>query len=472
MTDDLIWTSAHELGAMYRSGEVSPVEVVDAVLDRLEEVEEHINAFVTVTAELARDDARKAEESFRKDEDLHPLHGVPMSVKDLSETSGIRTTYGSPAFADFVPDYDSIAWERLKATGVILIGKTTTPDFGLLGVTESTLTGTTSTPWDPERASGGSSGGAAASVAAGVAPLAWGSDGGGSIRVPSSLCGAVGIKPSVGRIPHLNNFEADTTDGPITRVVADAAMLLDATAGRDDRDRFTLANPEESFVEAALREGDLSGMRIAFSPDLGQGPIDPEVRRVFGEALDHIRNMGAIVEQVEMDLPPAMEYVISYWGPIYQSVVDEMEAFGLEPWETFTMVAERARELDLRDISHALREGKTQLYEDYMGVFATHELLLTPTTPTAAFPHVGEQGGPSVVDGVEVEHAGGHLHALTESPTHAGMPALSVPCGFTDEGLPVGLQIVGPRFGDADIIFGAACYERSTDWTNRHPLVG
>jgi Asp-tRNA(Asn)/Glu-tRNA(Gln) amidotransferase A subunit family amidase len=191
------------------------VEVVEAVLDRMDQVDPVLNIMVTSTAEQARDDAKVAERRFLAGGDLPALYGIPMTVKDLAETAGVRTTYGCTAFADNVPDFDAIGWARLKEQGVILLGKTTTPEFGLIGVTESKLTGSTSTPWRPGYNASGSSGGAAAAVVAGVGPIAWGSDGGGSIRVPSSLCGAVGIKPSLGRIPTLNSVDGDETDGPI-----------------------------------------------------------------------------------------------------------------------------------------------------------------------------------------------------------------------------------------------------------------
>lgn len=236
-------------------------------------------------------------------------------MKDLTDTAGVRTTYGCVAYADHVPDKDAAAWSRLKDAGTILLGKTTTPEFGFLGVTESKLTGTTGTPWDPARAAGGSSGGAAASTAAGVAPVAWGSDGGGSIRVPASLCGAVGVKPSTGRIPHLANTEPDTTEGPITRRVVDAALLLDATVGPHPLDRLSLPATGERYAEAALAAGDLSGLRIAADRGLLHGPVDVETQRVFAAALEDLRAAGAVVEETQVEVPDPMAFAVAYWGP-------------------------------------------------------------------------------------------------------------------------------------------------------------
>ncbi|MBZ3901484.1 amidase [Streptomyces griseiscabiei] len=468
--DQILWHSAHELGQLYRRGEVSPVEVVDAALGRIEKVDGALNVMVTVTADAAREQAREAERRFAACEDLPPLYGVPITVKDLTDTAGVRTTYGCVAFADHVPTEDAPAWARLKRAGAILLGKTTTPEFGLLGVTESKLTGTTGTPWDPGRAAGGSSGGAAASTVAGIAPLAWGSDGGGSIRVPASLCGAVGVKPTVGRIPHAGNTDPDTTEGPITRHVVDAALMLDATVGPHRRDRFALPATGDRYAEAATAEGDLTGIRIAASFDLDQGPIDPQTRRVFAAALDDLRTAGALVEEVPIELPDPCEYFIDYWGPEYIAAVDEMRSYGLEIWPLIEETTDRARAtLTPARVSSAMRETKTRIYEAYAGVFEHFDLFVCPTTPVPAFLHVGDRGGPARVDGHDIADPGLFLHRMTESPSHAGLPAMSVPCGFTTDGLPVGLQFVAPLYADAAMLSAAARYERATDWWTRHP---
>lgn len=470
MTDDLIWLSAHELGHLYRSKDVSPVEVVDAVLDRLEAVNDQINAFVTVTAVEARAQAKAAEARLRTETDLPALFGIPITVKDLTDTVGVRTTYGSVGYAHHVPSEDAIAWSRLKSSGTILIGKTTTPEFGLLGVTESKLTGTTGTPWDPTRASGGSSGGAAAATVAGIGPLAWGSDGGGSIRVPSSLCGAVGFKPTSGRIPHNHNSETDSTEGPLARQVVDAALMLDVTVGPDVRDRICLPHTGDAYAEAALAEGDLTGRRVAFNYTLGgQVPLDPEVRRVFTSALHDLEAAGALVEETDIDLPDTHDFFMQYWGPEYLTICAQMRAEGQDVWPLMDYVCDQARKYDGEAVSRGFRETKTVIYEAYAKVFASYDTFVIPTTPISAFPHAGDLGGLEIIDGQHVKHAGLALHSLTESPSHAGLPALSVPCGFTSDDLPVGMQIIGPRLADADVIQVAARYERATDWHTRHP---
>ncbi|MEU1515081.1 amidase [Streptomyces sp. NPDC005811] len=469
MSDDLCWKSAAELGELYRRREVSPVEAVDAALDRMDQVDPVLNIMVTVTADQARADAEEAERRLRAGEELPPLFGVPMTVKDLAETAGVRTTYGCTAFAENVPEQDAIGWARLKAQGVILLGKTTTPEFGLLGVTESKLTGSTSTPWRPGYNAGGSSGGAAAAVVAGVGPVAWGSDGGGSIRVPSSLCGAVGIKPSIGRVPTASGVDGDSTDGPLARTVLDAATVLEATAGHHPSDRFSVPRDTRDYIEAALTPGDLTGVRVAACHDLGQGVLDPDVRRLFTQALDDLRAAGATVEEVGIQLPDTMRFFDHVNGYEYLEFAEQMQADGVELWPMILELAERAKSVTGRQVSAAFRQGKTDIYNAFAAAMTGADVLVTPTTPVPAFPHGGDYGPTRLVDGRETMPLGLLIHQMTEPPSHAGLPAISVPCGFGSEGLPIGLQFIGHLWADADVISVAARYQRATDWHTRHP---
>ncbi|MFF5085002.1 amidase [Actinoplanes sp. NPDC000266] len=469
MSDDLVWKSAAELGELYRSRDVSPVEVVDALLERMERVQPVLNIMVTATVEQARAQAVDAERRFRAGEELPALYGVPMTVKDLTDTKGVRTTYGCVAFADNVPDEDGIGWARLKEQGVILLGKTTTPEFGLIGVTESKLTGSTSTPWKPGYNAGGSSGGAAAAVAAGVGPIAWGSDGGGSIRVPSSLCGVVGIKPSIGRIPMADATDGDETEGPIARTVLDAAMVLQATSGHHPSDRFSLPRDTRDYVEAARTPGDLSGVRIAACYDLGQRVLDPETRRVFTAALEDMRAAGAVVEEVQIELPDTEVFFDHVNGHAYQTFVEDMQGWGVEIWPAVTELGERAKSVTGRQVSEAFRTGKTAIYKAFRAAMDGADVLVSPTTAVPAFPHGGDSGPSAVVEGRRIPGLGHFIHMMTEPPAHAGLPAISVPGGFTADGLPVGLQFIGPLWADADVISVCARYERATRWWTRHP---
>ncbi|MDP4502547.1 amidase [Nonomuraea turcica] len=469
MVAELIWMGAYELSDLIRRKEVSPVEVVDAVLARLEEVNHAINAFVTVTAESAREQAKQAEAAVFRGGDLPPLHGLPITVKDLIDTAGVRTTYGCVRFTDHVPDTDAISWARLKAAGAILIGKTTTPEFGMLGVTDSYLTGSTGTPWNPAHTAGGSSGGAAAAVAAGIAPLAWGSDGGGSIRVPAASCGVVGFKVSSGRIPSRGSQDGDSTDGPLTRRVIDTAMLLDATVGPHHQDRFSLPATGENYVEAALRGVDLAGLRFAYSIGLDQGPVDPETRGVVDAAMSRLSAAGgAVVDTVSMDLPDAIDNFLTYWSPEFSDHLHMIFPPGTEAWPAMKEIAEFGRTLSAADVSRSLRQTKTQIYDGFDRVLQEYDFIVTATTPTPPFPH-NAPGGAEIVDGERVRYPALFFHRLTELPSHAGLPAVSIPCGFTSDGLPVGLQIIGGPHADAAVIEVAAALERLSPWHDRRP---
>ncbi|MGX5653348.1 amidase [Geodermatophilus nigrescens] len=471
MADELIWKTAAELGELYRRREVSPVEVVEVTVERMQAVHPLLNIMVTETVEQARVEAKEAERRFAAGEELPPLFAVPMTVKDLAETRGVRTTYGCTAYADHVPDHDAVGWARLKEQGVILLGKTTTPEFGLLGVTESKLTGITGNPWRPDHTPGGSSGGAAAAVVAGVGPIAWGSDGGGSIRVPAALCGAVGIKPSIGRIPTIDCEDGDSTDGPIARSVLDAAMVLECTHGHDPRDRFSVPRDTRSYVEAARTPGDLTGVRIAACHHLGQTALDADVRRLFGAALDDMRAAGATVEEVEIELPDTETYFAHLNGNAYAAFAEELVAAGVEVWPLVLELARRAEDVAARQVSDAFTTGKTTIYNAFRAAMAGADVMVTPTTAVPAFPHGGHQGPPRVIDGITIPRLGNYIHMFTEPPAHAGLPAISVPGGFTPAGLPIGLQFIGPLWADADVISVAARYERATEWHTRHPVL-
>lgn len=453
MTQDPTLLSAHELSAAYRSGALSPVDAVEAVLDRLERVNPAINAFVTITAEQARVEAEKADRRLREGGAVPPLLGVPITVKDLVDTAGVRTTYGSTAYADAVPREDALAWGRLKAAGAILIGKTTTPEFGLLGTTESHLTGVTNNPWNVHRTSGGSSGGAAAATAAGIAPLAWGSDGGGSIRVPAALCGVVGFKPSVGRIPHADNTDASDTQGPIARRVIDIALLLNATVGPDLRDRFSLPATGEDYVDAALHPRELSGIHIAASVDLGEADVDAATQERFRASIEQLRRAGAVVEDVPFALPDPAAYFVSYWGAEYTLLTDALTAEGEPIWPFIRDLADQARRLTPIDVSMAMRQIRTQIYNAYVRVLTRFDFFITPTTPTPALTHEIVAATQTTTD------PAARLHRMTESPSHAGLPAITMPAGLTSKGLPVGVQLIARPHADADLISLAAAFE-------------
>ncbi len=464
--DELCWRSATELAALIRRRAVSPVEVVDAVLARIERVNPRLNAYVTVTAEAARRAAKTAERAvMRRGARLGPLHGVPFSVKDLVTTAGVRTTSGTPLFADTVPDADAPMVARLKAAGAILVGKTNTPTLGWLGATHNLLFGATRNPWDPERTPGGSSGGASAAVAAGLAPLAVGTDGGGSIRIPAALTGIVGHKPSFGRIPVAPPSAAWSLShiGPMTRTVADAALALTVCAGPDDRDPGSLP-PDATHYGRRLRAG-VKGLRVAYAEQLGfVDALDPEVAAVTATAARAFRELGCRVDTVALDWPPIGEA----WAAIFVGGIAVRLAPHLDRRD--------AIEPGLHDLVTAmLRQPPTAYVQAWfdrlawtprpLALFERYDLLLTPTTPCAAFP-VGLEHPPTI--------AGKPVARYTWVPytfpfNLTGQPACSVPAGFTRAGLPVGLQIVGRRFDDATVLRAAAAFERARPWAGARP---
>src|SRR5712692_4222062 len=303
MSDELCWMTAADLARAIAKKTVSPVDVLDAVLARIEKLSA-LNAYVTLDGG-ARKAARAAESALtRRSAKLGPLHGVPFSVKDLVNTRGVRTTFGTPLYRDNVPTEDAPVVERLEAAGGIMVGKTNTPTLGWVGITDNLVFGLTRNPWNLDRTPGGSSGGAGAAVAAGLAPLALGTDGAGSIRIPSSFCGIFGLKPSFGRVPFYPSpgaSELSAALGPMTRTVADAALLLDVIAGPDDRDRFSLPAPPGSFVAELAK--DVRGLRVAWSPDLGHIPVEPEIVRVAEHAARAFANLGCTVEAPALGLP-------------------------------------------------------------------------------------------------------------------------------------------------------------------------
>ncbi|WP_068426411.1 amidase [Janibacter terrae] len=441
--------TAVELVAAYGSGELSPVEATDAVLDRIEAADGEINAFCLVDRESALVQARAAEERWRAGHPQGLLDGVPISIKDIFLTEGWPTLRGSRAIDPDQPwTVDSPVAARLRADGMVFVGKTTTPELAWKGVTDSPLTGITRNPADPSTTAGGSSGGAAAAVAAGMGPVAVGTDGGGSVRIPASFCGIVGFKPTHGRIPMFpaSPFGPLAHAGPMTRTVEDAAVLMDILSMPDPRDPTSLAPPTRTFRGELAR--DLTGLHVAYSRDLGWAQVDDVVGSIVDAAVARIAAAGMVVEAED----PGFE--------------DPREAFELL-WATGAATLLRgmpgARETVDPGLGRIWDEGETSSGVEYlqaravaaqlgitMGAFhERHNLLLTPTMPIVAFeaghdvpPGSGLRGWPDWTP-------------FTYPFNMTQQPAISIPCGTTAAGLPVGLQIVGPRHSD-DLVLAAA----------------
>lgn len=474
--DDLEWMDATELVEHFRARELSPVEVTTRILERIDRYDGAVNSFVTVVADRALAEARDAERRYLSG-DLGPgdaLLGVPLSVKDLEETQGVLTTYGSVDFADNVPDTDGLMWGRLRAAGATLIGKTTTPELGADGVTESELTGITRNPWALDRTAGGSSGGAAVAVAMGFGPIANGSDGGGSIRVPASLCGVVGLKPTLGRIPFNSraySYESVSTCGPLSRSVRDAALVLTLSHGPHRYDPLCLLESGVDFTEAT-REASIRGLRVAYSPDLGSGPVAADTAAAVRAAAQSFEvDLGAIVVPIEIALPDPMQYFLDYWNPFIAH--EQIEFIGGGRIDDavrarFPLVAQ-ALERSALDFAGTISSTRTRIHTAFADIFAEHDLLIWPTTPSTAFRHPGEAGYPEEIGGVPLSHPNLDNQRLTEAISHGGFPAITVPAGWTDDGLPVGLQIAADRGRDDLVLQAAAAFEIARPWAHRRP---
>ena len=462
---EICYMSALEMAEAIRAKSLSPVEVMDAVLSRIEQLNPKINAYCTLVTESARKQAEEAEAMVMSGEKLRPLHGVPVSIKDLIFTGGIRTTGGSRIYENFIPEQDAIVVERLKAAGGIIIGKTNTPEFGFKGVTDNLLFGATGNPWNLGYTCGGSSGGAAASVASGMGPLAIGTDGGGSIRIPSTFCGVFGFKPSFGRVPHYPGFpgwETLSHCGPITRTVRDAALAMEVIAGRDDRDRSSL--PEIGLRYLPFLGADLKGLKIAWSQDLGYATVDPQVLKTAGEAVKTFDTLGSTVEVASPEVSSPGGIFSTIWGVSYATIwQDKMEEWREQMDPGLVALIERSKDRPATEYGQACIERKGY-WDKIRPFFEKYDLLLTPTLAVPPF-ELGSSG-PGGIAGVR-----GPLDWITFTyPFNlTGQPAASVPCGWTDDGLPIGLQIVGRRFDDLTVLRAAAAFEQASPWADRRP---
>ena len=464
---NLCYLSVMELRALYQKRDVSPVEVTEAVLSRIERINPSVNAFITVTSELARKQARSAEQAYTKGEAIPPLAGIPASLKDLTATKGIRTTRGSLLYKDWVPDFDAPIVERLYAAGIVMLGKTNTPELGWKGDSGNRIVGPTHNPWKHGRTAGGSSGGAAAAVAAGLGGLSQGTDGAGSIRIPAAFCGVYGLKPSWGLIPQYpaSPVELFSHAGPITRTVRDAALMLTVMAGADPRDRLSLPS-EIDFLEAM--EGSISGLRVAWSPDLGYAPIDPEVREITTTAAARFSELGCHVEEVQPGIPdPWNDIVNMIWASafagIYQHDLDKVRDL-LTPG--LVEVIEQGKQFSAAELAKAYTL-RNDYYHSWRAFMQDYDLLLTPTLPVTAF--AAGEDHPGEISGQPTSYLG--WTAFTYPFDITGQPAATVPCGLASDGLPVGLHIIGRWRDDITVLRASAAFEELSPWAGKRPLL-
>lgn len=465
MTDtDLVGRPAVELARLLQTGEASAREVVQAHLDQLQLVDGQVNAVVTRTAEAALARAAALDEVFTRRGPVGPLHGVPVAHKDLADTRGVRTTYGSAIFADHVPQVDSVHVERMAAAGAVSLGKTNTPEFGAGSQTFNAIFGATRNPYDLGKTSGGSSGGAAAALAARSIALADGSDMGGSLRNPASFCNVVGLRPAPGRVPAWpagDPWSPLSVVGPMGRTVRDVALLLGVLSGPDRRAALAL----DAYLPGSLDRPDMAGLRLAWSADLGGLPVDPRVAAVLAGGRRVLDGLGATVLDDEPDLTGADEAFDTLRAVAFAAAYAPLLRRRDELKDTVVWNIEQGLALRGEQLARAVRL-RGRVYERARAFFERYDVLCAPTSQVPPF---------DVAVDWPREVAGQPMSSYTEwmrscsRVTVTGLPAMSVPCGFTADGLPVGLQLVGPPRGEHRLLAVAAAFEDATGHWRRAP---
>lgn len=454
--------SATKLVKLMKEKELSPVEVVNAYLDRIEKHNSKWNAFVTIN-ERAIEEARKAEELIMKDEGFGKLHGIPVAIKDLTPTKGMVTTYGSPIFKDYIPDCEPTFLKRIRTEGGIILGKTNTPEFGHKGTTDNPLFGVTKNPWNDSLTPGGSSGGSAVAVAAKLAPIAEGSDGGGSIRIPAALTGIFGLKATFGLVPHdgdqKNSFGTQhpfVHNGPMTRTVEDAALLFSVMQGYSANDPSSVPGLDENYQDLSHN---MKGLRIAFSPNFGLYEISHDVSKVIHRAAANFRALGCHVEEVDLSLGESIRDLSRAFSGLW--CVKMAANYGMlydQNPESFSKgiarIIEIGRKISAVDYKQ-IELVRTRVWKEFQRIFNQYDLLISPVTATTAFDH--NLQGPDQINGKTVNPATDWT--LTQPFNLTGHPAASLPIGLTEAGLPVGLQVAGSRFADKLVLQACHAYE-------------
>ena len=467
---EICFMQATELARLIRSKAVSATAVMEAHLTQIEQINPTVNAIVTLLPEQALERAKEADEALARSADVGPLHGLPIAHKDLVPTRGVRTTSGSPIFKDFVPDHDGLIVERLRHAGAIMIGKTNVPEFGAGSQTYNEVFGETLNPYDTSKTCGGSSGGAAVALACGMQPIADGSDMGGSLRNPGNFCNVVGFRASPGRVPVWPNELAwfpISVQGPMARTVQDAALVLSTIAGPDPRSPISIAEPGSLF-QRSLDRG-FHGVRVAWSRDLGGLPVDPRVTKAIDEKRQAFESLGCTIEEREPDLSSADE-IFKVWrawrfavahSELFESHRDEIK-------ETVVWNIEQGLKLTGPQIARVERQ-RTQLYHRVREFMETYEFLILPVSQVPPFDI--KQRYVTEIDGTEMETYIDWMKSCYYISV-LGLPAISVPCGFTPDGLPVGVQIVGRHQDDWGVLQFAHAFEQVTGtWKRRPPVL-
>lgn len=471
---ELAYTSAADLAALIRQKKLSAVEVTRATLERAQASQSILNAFITICADQAMDAAKAADSALMSGAPLGPLHGVPFTAKDLVNTKDVRTTFGSFVFEHNVPKADQICVARLKKAGAILIGKTTTPEFGHKAITEAPLFGRTRNAWSAERTSGGSSGGAAVACAAGIAPLAISTDGGGSTRIPAACNGVVGFKKTLGLVPHETAPDAFGNVSyldPTTRTVLDNAIMLEAMAGPHPSDPHSLYQSGAGLTAAARGDGDLAGVRMVWRSHLGNSAVDHEVMQICRKAFDAFGDVTATLSEVKDDFEPVEPVFQVLWSSLlnarYRQYVKE---FGPRMSETLLRQMDQGVGATGEQVLQAIFT-RTTIYRKIQTWFDTADILVMPTMARTAVPIDHDFFADVVINNAPAGPARRAWYPYTHPFNISGNPAITLPAGFHADGLPVAIQLVGRHGEDALLLKAAALFEKARPWAAKRPLL-
>ncbi len=456
--------TATELRHQIQAKKLSPIEVVNAYLQRIERLNDKWNAYVTIN-EQALAEAKKAEDAIMKGDPLGELHGIPIAIKDLTPTKGLLTTYGSQAFKDYIPNDEPTFLKRVKAAGGIVLGKTNTPEFGHKGTTDNPLFGTTTNPWDETLTPGGSSGGSAAAVAAKLAPFAEGSDGGGSIRIPASLTGTFGLKPTFGVVPHDGDHDnvfgsqhPYLHNGPMSRTVEDAALLFSVMHGYAENDPDSVPF---TFSNLLSNTNEKKSMKIAYTPNFGMYEVAHDVTKVIEKARDNFSELGFQVEEVEFDFGMSKKDIqhsfIGLWCVKYAAAYGQLYDNQPEHFsKNIISMIEFGRKLSAVDYK-SIDWKRTKIWQTIQNVLSHYDFIIAPTLATTAFDH--HLPGPNKINGKDINPANDWM--MTQIFNLTGHPAASLPVGLTEAGLPVGLQVISKKFTDDQLLQVCHRYEQA-----------
>ncbi|MHA1105106.1 MAG: amidase [Promethearchaeota archaeon] len=472
--EEIYFMSAVDMAEAIKNGEETSSEILEVFIERIEKVNPIINAYCTPTFEMAREMAKKADDSIKNGQNLGSLTGIPTSIKDLMLLKGVRTTYGSLLHENFIPEDDEIVVKRLKKAGCVILGKTNTPEFGSIALTNNKIFGETKNPWNTETNSGGSSGGAAASVAAGIGPLALGSDGGGSIRVPSSCCGVYGLKPTFGRIPRYPHdgiaFWSMDHYGPIVRYVEDAALMLNVMKGHYPGDSNSFPNDNIDYTK--IFEDKPKKLKIGYSMSLGFGKI------LEDEVKENVLNSAQKFEKYDWDVEET-KLKIKNPGTAFKTLVSVGYAYDLQKdyasrSEDITPDLKASIRLGLDNNSMNIgkaREQRKRVYEVMYQYFKDYDILITPTTPHPAFKPGWLESGTSFPTVGKKTLSTISWMSYTYPFNMTGLPAASIPSGWTKSGLPIGMQIVGKRYDEKTVLQVSKAFEEIAPWQNKRPEI-